>query len=69
MQKKENTKRKLIYLKRRKLEASPPKKLLLILDIDHTFLHASRNPQAWQVMENDKFSKTVHKFFLSGKKP
>jgi predicted secreted acid phosphatase len=25
------------------------KKLLLVLDIDHTFLHATKNPQAIQV--------------------
>merc|ERR1719334_2491174 len=27
------------------------RKLLLVLDIDHTILHATTNPQAWQVSE------------------
>ena len=48
--------------KKRKLN----EKLILILDIDHTFLHASRNPQAYQVLEHENFKDTVHKFFLSG---
>lgn len=37
-------------------------KLLLILDIDHTFLHATRNPQAFQVKQHPDFASSVHAF-------
>ncbi|ETO27675.1 hypothetical protein RFI_09458 [Reticulomyxa filosa] len=44
------------------------RKLALVLDIDHTFLHATRDPQALQVAEDVSFCQDVHSFVLPGHK-
>jgi len=40
------------------------RKLLLILDIDHTFAHSTVNPQAYQVVESEKFKGSTFRFKL-----
>ena len=39
-------------------------KLLLVLDIDHTFLHATRDIQAIKVKNHEWFSNSIHSFIL-----
>ena len=41
-------------------------KLALVLDIDHTFLHATRDPQAKLVASHHKFKDSTHSFILPG---
>jgi len=40
------------------------RKLLLILDIDHTFAHSTTNPQAYQVAESENFRDSCFRFKL-----
>eukprot|EP01084_Bolivina_argentea_P111478 198870_1 len=41
-------------------------KLALVLDIDHTFLHATRDPQAKLVYKHHAFQQSTHSFILPG---